>query len=127
MLVNTCGLRARYRVNFRLIPSEQNHLFSSGCLLAIVKGQQVPIAALQVINAVKDLSEGELSRMWNRDPMLQLSTALHESIFKLPPSKLQSHYLENAKHALLALVDRGKHPISSVDGILHEPHLSIFS
>jgi hypothetical protein len=77
---------------------------------------------LQVINAVQDLADGKLSRIWNRDPLLQLSSALHESIFKLPPSKLQRHYLENAKQCLESLVDRGMQCMSTMQRMSTSMH-----
>ena len=64
---------------------------------------------VQVINAVRDLTDGKLSRIWCRDPLLQLSLALHGSIFRLPASKLRSSYLASAGMGMQALADRGMH------------------
>jgi hypothetical protein len=62
---------------------------------------------VQVVNAMSDLSQGKLSRIWVRHPLQQLTTALGESLLRLPPCRMRSEYVRGAALAIQAVVDDG--------------------
>jgi hypothetical protein len=68
----------------------------------------------QVVNAMKDLKQGKLSRIWVRRPLQQLATALNDSILRLPPCRLRQEYLQGATLAIHAIVDHGELPTNPV-------------
>ena len=64
---------------------------------------------VQVVNAVRDLLDGKLSRIWVRKPLQQLLTALDESILRLPDCRLRTEYVHGAALAIKGVVDAGPH------------------
>lgn len=92
-------------------PARGSSLYLRCCAVTIVTasapGLQYVCCHLQVINALADMREGRLSRIWVRQPLPQLLTALEDAIMCLPASRLRTQYLHAAAQGLQYLADDG--------------------
>lgn len=64
---------------------------------------------MQTVNAILDLKSGKLGRIWERRPLLQLCTALQDSIFTLPDNDITQKTLQAALSSAKSLVPQGVH------------------